>query len=250
MSHAKDFKDHFSAQAADYARFRPRYPDVLFQYLASIAPERELAWDCATGNGQAAVALAGVFEHVIATDASGEQIANARPHLRVEYRIAPAENSGLDANKADLVTVAQALHWFDLTRFYSEANRVLKTGGVIAAWTYNLLHIAPPIDAVINHYYDTVVGAFWPPERRLVERFSELPFPFIEIAAPPFEMALEWTLEHLLGYLRTWSATQRFIEANGNDPLEGVGADLRSAWGDSGQLRRVVWPLTLRTGRR
>ena len=248
MKQENEFKDHFSAQAVDYARFRPRYPDELFRYLAGIVPERELAWDCATGNGQAAVALAGEFEHVVATDASEKQIANTTPHPRIEYRIASAEKSGIDSNTIDLVAIAQALHWFDLDRFYAEAKRVLKQQGVIAAWAYNLLRTTPAIDAVVNHYYSNVVGAFWPAERALVEKFDQLPFPFTEIATPSFEMVAEWNVEHLLGYLRTWSSTQRFIAANKRDPLQSIENNIRSEWGDADQLRRVVWPLTLRVG--
>ena len=244
------FKDHFSAQAVEYARFRPHYPDELFRYLASIVPEKDLAWDCATGNGQAAIALAGEFEHVIATDASEKQIANTTPHPRVEYRIAAAENSGIDSNTIDLVAIAQALHWFDLDRFYAEAICVLKPQGVIAAWAYNLLRTTPAIDAVVNHYYSNVVGAFWPAERALVEKFDQLAFPFTEIATTPsFDMVTVWNVEHLLGYLRTWSATQRFIAANNRDPLQSIENELRSEWGKAEQLRRVVWPLTLCVGR-
>src|SRR5438105_4357655 len=137
------FKDHFSNQAADYARFRPRYPREMFEYLGTISPGRKLAWDCATGNGQAAVELAEVFDRVIATDASEKQIANAQPHERVEYRVAPAEESGIESGTIDLVMIAQALHWLDLARFYAEARLVLKPGGVLAASAYNLLHIEP-----------------------------------------------------------------------------------------------------------
>jgi SAM-dependent methyltransferase len=244
------FKDHFSKQAADYAKFRPRYPDELFEYLGDIAPSRHLAWDCGTGNGQAAVGLASVFDHVVATDASEKQIANAQPHERVEYRIAPAENSGLNSGTVDLIMVAQALHWFDLDRFYAEARRVLKPKGVLAASAYNLLQIEPAIDAIVNRYYYQVVGSFWPPERKLVERFADLPFSFHEIDPPKLEMTAQWDLDHLLGYLRTWSSTQRFIAAKGNDPLAQIIDDLRRAWGDSRQTRRVVWPLTLRIGRK
>ena len=243
------FKDHFSSHAAEYARFRPRYPDALYRYLRSIVPKRELAWDCGTGNGQAAVALAGIFQKVIATDASKDQIANATPHARVEYRVAPAEASGIDTDSIDLVTVAQALHWFDLDRFYAETNRVLKSGGVLAAWAYNLLKIAAPIDAIINRYYYEVVGSFWPPERRLVEEFDKLPFPTKELHAPTFEMAARWNLEKFVGYLKTWSATQRFIAANHSDPLRKIESELRSAWGDPTQIRRIAWPLALRVGR-
>jgi SAM-dependent methyltransferase len=246
---ASGFKDHFSRQAAEYAKFRPRYPKQLFRYLVTIAPSKLLAWDCATGNGQAAIALADRFDHVIATDASEKQIGNAEVHGRVEYRVAPAEDSRIESNTVDLITVAQALHWFDLQQFSAEASRVLKPEGVVAAWAYKLAHVTASIDAVVNHYYSDVVGAYWPPERVLVERFEELSFPFPEIAAPPFEIVAEWNAEHLIGYLRTWSATHRFMAANQRDPLVDVEENLRAAWGDAEKLRRVVWPLTVRVGR-
>jgi SAM-dependent methyltransferase len=242
------FKDHFSKQAADYAKFRPRYPRELFEYLGTVAPSRPLAWDCGTGNGQAAVGLASVFDYVIATDASEKQIANAEPHERVEYRVAPAEDSGIKSGTVDLMLVAQALHWFDLDRFYSEARRVLKAKGILAASAYNLLRIEPAIDEIVNRYYYEIVGPFWPPERDLVENFADLPFPFHKIDPPEFEMTARWNLDHLIGYLGTWSATQRFISANRRHPLEGIAAELAAAWGDTKQSHRVVWPLTLRVG--
>jgi ubiquinone/menaquinone biosynthesis C-methylase UbiE len=243
------FKDHFSKQASDYAKFRPQYPPELFEYLGGIAPQQKLAWDCATGNGQAAVALASVFERVIATDASEAQIANAEAHARVEYRVAPAENSGIESDTIDLVMVAQALHWFDLDRFYAEARRTLKPNGVLAASAYRFLHITPAVDDLVNRrYYREIVGPFWPAERALIMNFEEIPFPFPEQETPAFEMKVDWTLDHLLGYLRSWSATQRFIAANRRDPLEGIAAELGAAWGDVKQSRRVVWPLTLRVG--
>jgi Methylase involved in ubiquinone/menaquinone biosynthesis len=244
------FKDHFSKQAADYARFRPGYPRELFDYLASIAPSRQLAWDCATGNGQAAVGLTSVFDSVIATDASEKQITNAALHERVDYRVAPAEDSGIDSGTVDLIMVAQALHWFDLSSFYAEARRVLKPDGVLAASAYNLLQIEPVIDDVVNRYYYEVVGSFWPPERKLVERFADLPFPFYKVAPPKFEMRAAWNLDHLVGYLRTWSSTQRFIAAKVSDPLKQIIDELRAAWGAPEQTRTVVWPLTLRVGRK
>jgi SAM-dependent methyltransferase len=244
------FKDHFSKQAAGYAKFRPRYPQTLFEYLGSIAPSRQLAWDSGTGNGQAAVGLASVFGRVIATDASEKQIANAQPHDRVEYRVAPAENSGIGPETIDLIMVAQALHWFDLDRFYGEVRRVLKPDAILAASAYNLLHTEKAIDKVVNRYYHEVVGPFWPPERRLVEQFANLPFPFHEIDAPKFEMTAHWNLDHLLGYLRTWSSTQQFIAARGVDPLEQITDDLCGTWGRAGQKRKIIWPLTIRIGRK
>ena len=244
------FKDHFSKQAADYAKFRPRYPQELFDYLGSIAPGRRLAWDCGTGNGQAAVGLASVFDRVIATDASEKQIANAQSHEVVEYRVAPAENSGIGSETIDLIMVAQALHWFDLNRFYAEAQRVLKPDGILAASAYNLLHIEPAIDAVVNRYYYEVVGPFWPPERKMVEQFADLPFPSQEIEAPKFEMTTSWNLNRLVGYLTTWSSTQRFIAAKGDDPLDQITDDLCRTWGKPEQTRGVRWPLTIRIGRK
>src|SRR5258708_719328 len=242
------FKDHFSRQAADYAKFRPGYPREIFAYLGSIAPIRQLAWECGTGNGEAAVGLVSVFDRVIATDASEKQIANAEPHERVAYRVAPAENSGIESETLDLVMVAQALHWFALDRFYAEARRVLKSDGVLVASAYNLLHVEPAIDEVVNRYYYEVVGPFWPPERKLVEQFADLPFPFHKVDAPKFEMTAQWNLGHLLGYLQTWSSTQRFLAAKGSDPLEQIMDELRAAWGDSQQTRNLTWPLVLRIG--
>src|SRR5262245_12784132 len=244
------FKDHFSKQAAGYAKFRPGYPQKLFDYLGSIAPSRQLAWDCATGNGQAAVGLASVFDRVIATDASERQISNAQSLEIVEYRVAPAENSAIESETVDLIMVAQALHWFDLDSFYAEARRVLKPDGILAASAYNLLHIGQAIDEIVNRYYHDVVGPFWPPERQLVEQFADLPFPFQEIDPPKFEMTAHWNLEHLLGYLRTWSSTQEFIAAKRGDPLEQISDDLRCAWGNAGKTRSVTWPLIVRIGRK
>jgi SAM-dependent methyltransferase len=242
------FKDHFSRQAADYAIFRPGYPRELFDYLGSIAPGRCLAWDCGTGNGQAAVGLASVFDRVIATDASEKQISNAEPHERVEYRVAPAENTGIPSGMVDLIMVAQALHWFDLDRFYDEARRVLRPGGILAASAYNLLRIEPAIEEVVKRYYYEVVGPFWPPERKLVEQFGNLPFPFQTIDPPKFDMTASWDLDHLIGYLGTWSSTQRFVAAKGSDPLKQITDDLRIAWGNRRQMRKIVWPLILRIG--
>jgi SAM-dependent methyltransferase len=241
--------DHFSAVADGYARYRPGYPAALYDWLASLPARRELAWDCATGSGQAAAGLAERFRRVVATDFSAAQIARATAGKGIEYRVAPADASGLPGATVDLVTVAQALHWFDLPAFYAEARRVLAPGGALASWCYNLLDTGPRVNAVIGRYYSQVVGEYWPPERRLLEAgYRTLPFPFREVEPPRFEMSAEWTLDHLLGYLGTWSATERYRRVRGEDPIALVADGLREAWGDPGRPRRVRWPLYLRVG--
>jgi hypothetical protein len=243
------FKDHFSGHASDYARFRPRYPAALFDYLASIAPERRCAWDCATGNGQAAVALAQHFGQVIATDASAQQVENAEPHERVAYRVAPAERSGLEDHSVDLVTVAQALHWFDIPAFFDETHRVLARSGAIAIWAYNLMTISPEIDRLVLEFYRETTGPFWPPERDIVEAgYRTIAFPFEEIATPEFAMETDWNIEQVLGYLRTWSAAQKFIAARGYDPVDGLGEQMREFWLGPDSRRLVRWPLSVRAG--
>ncbi|MBV9618990.1 MAG: class I SAM-dependent methyltransferase [Verrucomicrobia bacterium] len=218
----------------------------MFEYLSALAPSRQLAWDCATGNGQAAVELANVFDHVIATDASEKQIANAEPHTGIEYRVASAEQTRFQSGSLDLILVAQALHWLNHDRFYPEVRRVLRANGVFAASAYNHLRIDKPIQEIIKRYYYEIVGPYWPPERALIEQFEEIPFPFPERETAGFEIVAEWTLEHLIGYLRSWSSTQRFISATNRNPLDQIVNDLEDAWGDPQHIRRIVWPLVLR----
>ncbi len=245
-----NFKDHFSRQAGDYARFRPQYPPTLFEFLASLAPGRERAWDCGTGSGQAALGLAGFFEQVIGTDASRQQIDRALRHRRIKYRVASAEASGLETASIDLTVVAQALHWFDLDRFYAEVRRVSKPAALLAAWTYDLFRITPEVDAAVHHFYKEIVGAYWPPERRWVEdRYRTIPFPFEECPAPTFTLEAEWELADLIGMLGTWSATQRCREITGEEPIEAVADALKRAWGPAETVRKVTWPLNLRVGR-
>ena len=242
--------DHFSAHAADYARHRPSYPPELFTWLAQQCLAQDLAWDCGTGNGQAAQALAGHFKHVLATDLSAEQIAQAAPHSRIEYHATPAETSGLPGRSCDLVAVAQALHWFCSDAFYAEVKRVLKPGGLLAAWTYTLLRGEPELNAVVEDFYTNTVGPWWPPERRWVDlSYRDMPFPFAGIATPDFEIRLEWTLNDLLAYVRTWSATQRYIMETGSDPCKDLAVRLQGVWPDPETSKVVRWPIALRCGR-
>lgn len=246
------FSDHFGTVAGSYADFRPHYPAELFAWLAAQCPAQTVAWDCGAGSGQASVALAAHFAQVQATDASADQLDHAEPHPRVHYAVAPAERSGLADASVDLVSIAQALHWFDLPLFYAEVRRVLKRGGVIAAWSYGVHTIeGDEVNTVVRHFYDHVVGPYWPPERRHVENgYRELPFPFTRIVAPAFAMQLQWPLAQLLGYLGSWSATARYRKANGSDPLPALERALLPLWGDPAHSRTVSWPLALLVGRR
>ncbi len=251
MADSSAFPDHFSAGSPDYARYRPDYPDRLFDYLAGLAPARRRAWDCATGSGQAALGLARRFAQVIATDASAEQIGAARPHRRVRYRVAPAEESGLEGGSVELVTAAQALHWFDRPRFWSEVRRVLVPGGVVAVWCYDLLRAGARVDVAVNRLYRDIVGPYWPADRALVEQgYRTIEFPFEEVEPPSFRMEKRWSLSDLVGYLGTWSATRRYGQVRGEDPIGLVRADLTRAWGPPERVRRIRWDLALRVGRK
>ena len=242
------FKDHFSGHAGSYAEYRPGYPRELFDFIVSRCPARGLAWDCGTGNGQAARSLAPYFRRVVATDASAEQIAAAAPESGVEFLVAPAEASALAGDSVDLITVAQALHWFNIERFFDEAKRVLKSGGILACWAYHHCSVSPEIDEIIEAFFKAV-DDFWPPERELVEnRYRDIAMPFRELAAGPFSMSVLWSAAELLDYMNTWSATQRHRADTGRDPLAPFRARIESRWGDG--RRWVTWPIILRVGRK
>lgn len=244
------FKDHFSVGSADYAAYRPRYPDELADRLAGLTSGRGLALDCGTGSGQLAVLLAGRFDRVVAIDASAAQLAVAVPHPRVEYRHAAAEASGLAEGSADLVTAAQAAHWFDHDAFWREARRVLRPGGAVALIAYGIVQADGRVGDLLDRFYHDALGPYWPPERRLVESgYRTLAFPFAEQAVPPLAMRAEWPLPALLGYVGTWSAVRQASAARGPALMEELAAALAAAWGDPGRPREIRWPLGMRVGR-
>jgi SAM-dependent methyltransferase len=247
------FKDHFSACADGYQSFRPSYPTQLFSYLVSLCKATDLVWDCATGSGQAAFELAEYFDTVVATDASAEQISRARAsdsnserNRRIDFRVATAEHSGLASHSVDLITVAQALHWFDLDAFESEVNRIAKPGGVLAVWTYNLITVSERIDPLISTLYHETLGPYWPAERELVERgYAGLTLPFDELASKQLKMEMSWNLDDLLGYLNTWSATRLYTTEQGQNPVDKLRESLQPVWGEPIRQRTVAWPITL-----
>ncbi len=251
QSRSVAFRDHFSSIASDYATFRPRYPAALFDFLADLAPARSLAWDAACGNGQATLDLAERFERVIGTDASAAQLGQAPAHPRIEWSVAPAERSGIVGGTIDLVTMAQALHWVDTSAFFREARRVARKQGVVAVWSYSGIRSSDErIDALVRQYSRETVGSCWPPQRRLVdEGYRSLGFPFNEIETPAFVMREQWTLAQLLGYIRTWSATMRYIERHRTDPTIELAAQLAERWVNTDSLRAVEWPMAVRVGR-
>ena len=242
------FHNYFGPQAGRYRQYRPQYPAALFHYLAVAGGGTRLAWDCATGNGQAAVRLAERFARVIATDPSDEMIALAMPHPRVMYSVAKYE-SGLPDRSTNLVTVAQALHWFDVDPFIREVRSVLVPGGVLAAWCYARCSVDSSVDEIVDLFYSVTLGPFWAKERRLVdEGYRTIALPLDEMAAPPFEMVEQWTLSEFVSYIRTWSAVNKFIEARGEEPVFVFEEALQQMWGDPHQRRRVKWPVHCRVG--
>lgn len=244
-------KDHFSDRAALYAVFRPTYPDSLFDTLAGLPARRSLALDCGTGNGQAAVGLARRFEHVVATDGSLDQLKHAKAERNVTYRHSPAETSGLPDRSVDLVTAAQALHWFDIPAFFDEARRVLVATGVVAVWGYgDPIVDQPRIQSLVHGFNRGTLEEYWPPERKLLlAGYRTIEFPFDEIALPAFSLEQQWSLSQLTGLMRTWSASSRFAARHGRDPVADVEPDLTREWGSPDRPRLIRWPLYLRAGR-
>jgi SAM-dependent methyltransferase len=244
----KQIIDNFSSGSAEYVNFRPESPVEVFDFIYSHVNTFGTAWDCGTGNGQVAAKLAERFKKVYATDISEEQLALAQKKENIVYLRERAEQTFFPDNSIDLITVAQAIHWFDFDKFYAEVRRVARPGAMIAAWTYVTMKLTPEIDEVINYFYEDITGPYWDKERKYVDAgYSTIPFPFKEIPAPEFRIIKHWDLQQFIGYLRTWSGVKHYINKENKDPLSLVLPDLKKAWGNS-ELQQVYWPVYMRAG--
>lgn len=241
-------KDNFSTQAKIYAKYRPGYPEKLFEYLSGLCVNKSLAWDCGTGNGQSAVILSKYFEKVYATDISKKQIDNAEERNNITYAVEPAEQTSIDNNSVDIITVSQALHWFHFEDFYAEVKRVAKPDAIIAVWTYSLLKINQPIDAIIHKYHFETLASYWDAERKYVDDgYQTIPFPFAQLETPALNIELYWTLDDLEGYLNTWSALQKFIKANNQNPVPSVIQEIKEHW-KPGEKMKIIFPIHMKAG--
>ncbi len=239
---------NFTTSSGDYARYRPSYPPALFDYLKSIVSAPKRAWDCGTGTGQLANGLAEFFEEVCATDVSASQIEAAVSGPNIHYSLQAAEQTSFPEDFFDLVIVGQAVHWFDFQKFYSEVRRTGRAGAPLVITGYGRLSVSKEIDEVIDDLYCDVLGSFWDRERRYIdEGYKIIPFPFEELETPAFELEYQWSLEHLSGYLHTWSAVKKYVQQKGTDPVGAILKNLQEHWGPS-PIRRCTFPLLLRAG--
>ena len=241
--------DRFSGHADLYAQYRIDYPAELYDFIISVTPNRHAAWDCATGNGQVAGALADIFEQVEATDISETQLILAVKKPNINYQTGSAEQSPFADNTFDLVTVAQALHWFNVDAFHQEVRRVVKPGGIIAEWGYGLVELDDDkLDTIMLDFYRNRIGPYWDPQRAYIDdAYTTLPFPFLDMQRDTFTARRSWTLDRFLNYLRTWSAVRQYLYENETDPVTELGEELKPVWGE--QERQVHFPIFLRTGR-
>ncbi|MFC5411529.1 class I SAM-dependent methyltransferase [Larkinella bovis] len=241
--------DRFSGHADLYAQYRIDYPSELYEFLLTRIENRQKAWDCATGNGQVASELARYFEIVEATDISAQQLEQAVRKPNIQYTVCPAEQTVFADHSFDLITVAQALHWFDADAFHREVRRVGKPGALVAEWGYGGVQIDAAVDPIFNHFYEHIVGPYWDENRRHVEdRYARIPFPFSEVEQREFTIYRNWDLERFLNYLRTWSSVQKYIRQHGHDPVLWIADQLKSRWANG--ERQVRFPVFLRTGRK
>lgn len=246
-------KDYFSKQAGDYARYRPHYPKALFEYLATLVPDCKAAWDCATGNGQVALALTPHFQEIYATDVSKEQISHAFHHDKIKYSVSVAEKVELANKSIDLITVAEAAHWFNLEKFYQQVQRVSKPGGIMAIWGYWYFNFLPEeelLNQMCSDFFTTVLDQYWAEEiNLLIQKYQTIPFPFAELNTPIFTMETQWNMKEFLGYLNSWSAIQKIIAVKSQKPILEFSNRLVEAWGDPQRKILFQWPLHMRVGR-
>ena len=241
-------KDNFSLQSENYAKYRPAYPADFFSYLNTEIPNKQNAWDCGTGNGQVAYELAKTFDNVYATDNSQSQIKHALQADNIVYSVQPAEVTNFAKDQFDLIVIAQAIHWFDFEKFYKEVRRTAKANAIICILGYGRIEISKPIDQIITYFYQNVIGSYWDKERKYIDdNYTTIPFPFQEIRTPTFVNKIQWPLEHLIGYLNTWSAVRHFIKQNGYNPIDQLKKDIEKYW-DKGQTKEVLFPLLIRMG--
>ena len=244
------FADHFSAVAADYAAARPDYPDALFAWIAEAAPSRAQVWEAGCGSGQASRGLAVHFTQVFATDPSAAQIAQASGPANVTFAVEPAEHCSLADASVDAVCVAQALHWFDRAAFFAQCERVLRPGGLLVAWGYQDIEV-PPAIAAANVRLQSDIAGYWPPERVFIdEGYAGFDWPFATIATPHFELEATWSLPRLLGYFASYSATKRYRETTGQDPVARHAQAFAQAWGEPSTRLPVRWPLFVHARRK
>jgi len=244
--------DHFSSTSKEYSYSRPIYPDTLYKYLNDVSPNKNVAWDCATGNGQAAIGLCKYFRNVIASDASKGQLDYKFTRDNIRYDIFPAEKANIGDDCIDLITVAQAAHWFDLDKFYKEVTRVGRSNGILAIWSYGMHQIDKDIDALsakLNIGGD-ILGKYWPLETNYVkDDYKTIPFPFIEIESPKFEMTVNWNLDDLVSYMQTWSAVKRYNTEKKFNPLDLIMDKLEKLWGKHENQKVVKWDMNIRVGK-
>ena len=241
----------FDRGGSNYAHYRPHYPPELAEYLIGLAPRREFALDVGCGSGQLTAMLAGAFEKTVGCDPSVSQLAGAARTPRAWYVCAAAECLPVRDRSVDLITVAQAAHWFRLPAFYAGVRRVARPGAVLALITYGTLHVSDPaLDARFQRFYTDEIGPWWPPQRKLVDAgYRTLDFPFAEYEAPPLEISLHWPLAAFLGYLSTWSAVRHARQAGQGAVLERFVIGFSALWGKPERACKIVWPLHLRVGR-
>ncbi len=241
-------KDYFSSQSKAYAIYRPRYPKELFEFIAGLAGPKKTAWDAGTGNGQTATELALLFDHVIATDISPQQLAQAPRVDNIIYLNEPAEKTSIAGGSVNLVTVSQALHWFKFDSFYEEVRRVAAPGAIIAAWTYGLMSVNPKVDELVKNFHFNILKNYWDPERKHVDNgYRDIPFPFKEITAPGFQISTNWHLQQLEGYLNTWSAVQKFIAMEKINPVRALMEQISLHWKEGG-AKEIIFPIHLKLG--